>query len=199
MDGEKQRERLNQPPVTFSPGSTSFPNLLPLPSCPKQHRRMGNGGQWLVHNSSSLLLLPPHTCPCSSVGRPHGPQFLSEEPVPAWALHGLQFFQAVSTCSNLVLSTGCREIPAFTIVSSMGCKKYLLYCGLFQTFHGLQGNLFSRQISALAPGSPPSLCFFLTLVFTGLFLIPFVPSSSACVTFFCPFLNMFSQRWYPCG
>lgn len=53
------------------------------------------------------------------MGPPHESQFLSEELVPAWALHGLQFFQAISACSNLVLSTGCREIPAFTVVSSI--------------------------------------------------------------------------------
>lgn len=137
MDDEKQRERLNQPPARHL-----FPrfNFIPksTPSFLSQAVQADEEwGQWLVHKSSSLLLLPPHTCPCSSVGPPHGSQFLSEEPVPAWDLHAVLSGNICllqpgpihrlqrNSCFYCSLFHGVQEIPAVTVVSSkpsMGCR-----------------------------------------------------------------------------
>lgn len=161
--------------TTFSPGSTSFPTLLPLPSCLEWCRGMAGSGQLV-----KLLSAVP---PCSSVGPLHRPQFLSGDPVPAWALHRLQFLQAPPALTWSCLQAAGR----FLLVPQslpQGAGKYLLHSGLFQTLHGLRGNFCSREISPSVTGAPLCLSSFSTLVFTGLFLTPFVPFSSAVLAFF---------------
>jgi len=49
------------------------PSLLtPVLPCREQHRGMGNWKFWSAHNSSSLLLLPPHTSPLLQCGSSTG-------------------------------------------------------------------------------------------------------------------------------
>lgn len=50
------------PPFSKEQLQSFTPNSVPYPF-PKKHRRIGNRGLQSVHNSSSLLLLPPHTLP----------------------------------------------------------------------------------------------------------------------------------------
>ena len=72
----------------------------------------GNGGLWSARDSSSLLLLPPHTSPCPIVGPSHRLQsfmscscrgslraaVLQDKPGPGRVLHRPQFVQGISTC-----------------------------------------------------------------------------------------------------
>lgn len=75
---------------------------------------------------------------------------------------------------------------------------YLLQCG---PLHRLEGNLSSTMVSStgwrgipdLTPRELPSFPSSLTLVFAGLFLAHFFPSSPYCHVMFCPALNVFPK------
>ena len=130
MEGEKQRQKLKCFPTTLPYSQAQSLSLIPDSSAspsPDQHRGMRNEGLWSDHNSSSPLLLPSHTFPllrcgiskgCSASGwtcstvesSPHGPQFLQR--ICTCSGLGSSMGCSVDICSRVVLSTGCRQIPA---------------------------------------------------------------------------------------
>ena len=137
LDGEKQRKKLKHLPLTlFFPDSNSLlhSQLVSLLS-PSSAGGWGMGpavssGQFFsaALSSSHFSLLQRGSSPQATVLQDkaapawvhHRTQFLSGEPAPVWALHGLPCLQDISTstgssvdiCSTMTLSMGCREIPA---------------------------------------------------------------------------------------
>lgn len=99
-----------------------------------------------------------------------------EEPVPAWALHGLQ---GTSTCSSVRPSMGCRVDICSNVVLHGLQGKNLLHHGLL---HKMQGNLLQLLLRWLW-----CLIAFFNHIFSLLAL-------TAVAQRFFPFLNMFSPR-----
>lgn len=78
-------------------------------------------GLWLVHSSSSLLLLfPSHIFPLFLGGS--SPLSFRKNSVPAWGLHELKFLQEISICSSREFTVGCTVYICPRAVLYMGCR-----------------------------------------------------------------------------
>lgn len=90
---------------------------------------MGHGRLWSVHDNSSATassshfsLLHPRAFPWAAA--------LQDKHAGAWALHGPQLRQGAFTFCGVVSSRGCSVDVFSSMVLSMGCRRYLLHCGL---------------------------------------------------------------------
>lgn len=93
----------------FFTASTSLLTPL-LPPSPEQGSEIINGGLQSVHNTSSPALFPPHAFHLLQRGSSPGHGSCHE--ISPCSSMGSSRSYSVDVCSRVVLSTGCREIPA---------------------------------------------------------------------------------------
>lgn len=91
----------------------------------------------------------------SRVGSPQAAA-LQDKHAPVWALQGPQLLQGISTCSRVGLSMDCRVSTCSDVMSPQTAGKYLLHCGFFQNFYGLQGSLCSGAQNLLLTEATPA-------------------------------------------
>lgn len=124
------------------------PNPLPY-LFPRKHRRIGNKGLQSVHNSSSLLLLPPHTLLFQSevthTSRPSG----NKAPDPTWdppwpcgymfsyGLKGIKCFSMDCSISSFISFSDLgvhRSIPqTFFLILHCLCSTFCSFLNMFST------------------------------------------------------------------
>lgn len=138
LDGKKQRQKLKYLSSTtpFVPGPSASllcSQLLYLHPTVRSAQGIGNRCLWSVHNTSSLLLLPPHNVPPLQRGSIPQAAALQDKPTSVWAPHRLLFPSgnihlfhhwvlhscSVDICSTVVMSTAAGESllpPSLTLV-----------------------------------------------------------------------------------
>lgn len=163
------------PQLSFKP---SFPILLPI-LCQKGQGLWESKRLWPIHNSYSLLFLPPYLFAQLLCRSSPWVSILQDKPAPEYVLHGLQFLLELSAPTGVVsISQYLQEIYTYSGVwSSMVRAAMWLPAPVWFTGEFLLQHLPPLLVPDFGILRAVSHFFFLTAYVA-----------------FCPFLNIFAQR-----